>query len=539
MDATGAGSARAATAAASELTRRGAAELAELIARGEVLAAEAVEAHIARIDAVNPALNAVVVKRYDEARAEARAADERRARGELLGPLHGVPVTIKEAFDVVGTPATFGLRSLASRLAEHDDLYVARLRAAGAIVLGKTNVPQVLFYNETDNPVYGRTNNPWNLARTPGGSSGGEAAIIAAGGSPLGLGSDIAGSLRVPASYCGICSLRPTASRLPDLADFGMSHGQMAIVSQAGPMGRTTRDVALALRVLNGGSGGGDVQQAGALPRPLGNPDDVDLAGLRAAYFTDDGTLAPAPAVRRAVTEAAGMLAGRGAQVVEWRPPDPARVAHLVLGIFAADGARRIKRFIGRDPKDPRIAQLLLLAGLPRPVLGVLSGVLAATGQRSQRETVRAFGRHDTLHYWELVEAQQAYQREFARALDEDEGGPFDVIVCPAHSLPALPHGASKQIVTGGTYAILVNLLGYPAGIVPVTRVRPGEESDRKGSADVVLRAARQAERVSAGLPVGVQVIARPWREHVALAAMAAIEAGAHASGEHPGMPAI
>jgi Asp-tRNA(Asn)/Glu-tRNA(Gln) amidotransferase A subunit family amidase len=152
---------------------------------------------------------------------------------------------------------------------------------------------------------------------------------------------------------------------------------------------------------------------------------------------------------------------------------------------------------------------------------------------------VRVFGRHDTLHYWELVEAQQAYQWEFARALAEDEGGPFDVIVCPAHALPALPHGASKQIVTGGTYAILVNLLGYPAGIVPVTRVRLSEESDRQGSVDVVLRAARRAERGTAGLPVGVQVIARPWREHVALAALAAIEAGVRASGEHPGMPEL
>lgn len=538
MDAMAASGAKVGTAA-SELTRRGAAELAEMIARGEVSAAEVVEAHITRIEAVNPALNAVVVKRYDEARAEARTADLRRVRGELAGPLHGVPVTIKEAFDVVGTPATFGLRSRASRLAERDDLYVARLRAAGAIVLGKTNVPQVLFYNETDSPVYGRTNNPWNLARTPGGSSGGEAAIIAVGGSPLGLGSDIAGSLRLPAAYCGICSLRPTAGRLPDFADFGMSHGQAAILSQAGPMARSVRDVAQALRVLNGSSGGGGAQRVGELPRPLGNPDDVDLAGLRVAYFADDGTLTPAPGVRRAVTEAAGMLAGRGAQVVEWRPPDPERVAHLVLGIFAADGARRIKRFIGRDPKDPRIAQLLLLAGLPRPVLGLLSVLLAATGQRGQREMVRAFGRHDTLHYWELVEAQQAYQREFARALAEDEGGPFDVIVCPAHALPALPHGASKQIVTGGTYAILVNLLGYPAGIVPVTRVRPGEETERKSSADVVLRAARRAERGTAGLPVGVQVIARPWREHVALAALAAIEAGARASGEHPGMPEL
>ena len=514
------------------LTRLSATELAGRIARGELTAREAVEAHIARIEAVNAALNAVVVRRYDEARAEARAADERQARGEPLGPLHGVPITIKEAFAVTGTPATYGLRSRADPPAAEDDPYVARLRAAGAIILGKTNVPQVLLYNETDNPVYGRTNNPWDLARTPGGSSGGEAAILAAGGSMLGLGSDIAGSLRVPAAYCGICSIRPTAGRLPDFADFGMSPGQTAIASQAGPMARTVDDVALALGILNEGAH----PDAG---RPLGDPALVDLAELRVAYFSDDGILPVAPAVRRAVTEAAGMLAGRGAQVTEWQPPPMQQAADLLFGIFAADGAQRLRRFMGRDPKDPRIAQTVLLARLPRPVVVALGGLLALAGQRQQRAIVRTFGHRDTDHYWQLVAAQQTYQHDFAAALDSAEGGPFDLVICPAHALPALPHGASKNLITAGAYSIFVNVLGYPAGIVPVTRVRQGEESDRRGSADVVLRAARAAERGTAGLPVGVQVLARPWREHVALAAMRAIEAGALASGEHPGMPQI
>ncbi|HEY7094063.1 MAG TPA: amidase family protein, partial [Ktedonobacterales bacterium] len=183
--------------------------LAAAIARGEVSAAEAVEAHIERIEQVNGALNAVVVKRYDEARAEARAADEKRARGEPLGPLHGVPITIKEHLDLTGTPSTFGLSSRASILATQDDAWVARVRAAGATILGKTNVSQLLLYHESDNPVYGRTNNPWNLERSPGGSSGGQAAIIASGGSPLGLGTDIGGSIRVPATSCGIVGMKP------------------------------------------------------------------------------------------------------------------------------------------------------------------------------------------------------------------------------------------------------------------------------------------------------------------------------------------
>ncbi|MGH2486977.1 MAG: amidase, partial [Ktedonobacterales bacterium] len=181
--------------------------LAARITAGYLSAVEAVEAFIARIEQVNPAINAVVVKRYDEARAEAQAADARRAAGEPLGPLHGVPVTIKESLDLAGTPSTFGMPSRAHMLADADDVYVARLRAAGAIVLGKTNVAQALLYNESDNPVYGRTNNPWNVGRTPGGSSGGQAAIVAAGGAPLGLGTDLAGSIRTPSTYCGVVGM--------------------------------------------------------------------------------------------------------------------------------------------------------------------------------------------------------------------------------------------------------------------------------------------------------------------------------------------
>jgi fatty acid amide hydrolase len=519
------------TADAAALTRLSGIELAARIASGEVSAREAVEMHIARIEQVNPALNAVVVKCYDEARAEAWAADERRARGEPLGPLHGVPITIKEAFDLAGTPATYGLTSRAQTLAAQDDVYVARLRAAGAIILGKTNVPQLLLYNETDNPVYGRSNNPWNLERTPGGSSGGQAAIIAAGGSPLGLASDIAGSIRTPSTYCGIVGMRPTAGRMDDPANFGMPLGQRAIVSQAGAMARTVDDVALTLEILNGGRNP-EVEP----PMPLGDAATIDVSKLRVAYYTDDGTFAVAPAVRRAVVEAAGILAGQGAQVTEWRPPDVPAVLDLFFGILSADGGRGAAGMLRGSRRDARIGQLVALAGLPRAVVAPLVGLLRLAGQRTQAGILRNFGHRDTLHYWRLVEAQRAYQRRFLHALDSDEGGPFDVILCPAHSLPALPHGASKNLVLAGGYIVLYNVLGYPTGIVPVTRVRPGEETQRKRSLDAVEQAARKAELGSAGLPVGVQVVARPWREHVALAAMRAIESIARTHEDYPGL---
>lgn len=511
------------------LTRLSAVELARRIAGGELSAVEAVEAHIARIEEVNGRLNAVVVTRYDEARAEARVADERRARGTPLGPLHGVPITIKEAFDLAGTPATYGIPLRKDTLATADDLYVARMRQAGAIILGKTNVSQLLLYIESDNPLYGRTNNPWNLARTPGGSSGGQAAIIAAGGSPLGLASDIGGSIRVPAAFCGLVGLKPTAGRLEDPANFGVSPGQRAIVSQVGALARTVEDVALALEILNGGRG-----PAVEPPMPLGDLAAVNVANLRVAYYADDGTFAVSSAVRRAVIEAAGVLAGRGAQVVEWRPPNVPQAMDVFFGVLGVDGGRHARQMLRGSKKDARIALLLLLAARSRFSLGILRGLARAAGQRHLPAILRAFGGHSADAYFQLVQAQTTYRQQFAHALDTDDGGPFDLIVCPAASLPAIPHGASRDLVTAGGYAALYNVLGYPSGVVPFTRVRPDEATPRKRSLDRAEAAARTAEIGSAGLPIGVQLVARPWREHVALAAMRAIEAVASVRDDYP-----
>jgi fatty acid amide hydrolase len=513
------------------LTERSAVELAGLIAEKEVSSLEVVEAHIARIEEVNSALNAVIWKRYPEARAEARRADEALARGDRVGPLHGVPITIKEAFALAGSPATFGLQSRAQHMAAEDDIYVARLRQAGAIILGKTNVSQLLLYIESDNPVYGRSNNPWNLDRTPGGSSGGQGAIIAAGGSPFGLASDIGGSIRVPASFCGIAGLKPTAGRLPDPTDFGVSPGEQAIVSQAGVLARTVEDVELALEILDAGGTDAGARRDGALGA------EVDISSLRVAYYTDDGTLAVAPAVRRAVVEAAGVLAGKGAQVVEWRPPAVSEALDLFFGILSADGARGTRRTLSGSRVDPRIGQLVRLSGMPRPVVSGLERGLRILGQRSAAGMLRNFGYRDTFHYWGLVAAQDAYRRRFALALDSDDGGPFDLIICPATALPAFPHGGSKDLVIAGGYAVLYNVLGYPAGVVPVTHVQPDEESRRKRSRDGVERAARLAEQGSAGLPIGVQVVARPWREPVALAAMRAIQESVRSRPDFPKTP--
>ncbi|MBI3677985.1 MAG: amidase [Proteobacteria bacterium] len=515
----------------SDPCRMSAGALASAIAKGQLSAVEAVEAHIAQIEKVNPKLNAVVVKRYDAARNEAREADRKRAAGEPLGPLHGVPVTIKECIDVAGTPSTFGLEKRADVLATRDEVHVARVRNAGAIVLGKTNAGQLLLMLEASNPVYGQTNNPWSLARSPGGSSGGEGAIIAAHASPLGLGTDLGGSCRIPAAFCGIAGFKPTAGRTPDLGRYSVPLGQQGIASQVGVLARTASDIALGLSVINGPTGLNPFV-------PLGDYRQVDVSKLRVACFSDDGTFAPSPCVKRGVDEAAQILKSAGARVEPWQPPKMAHAADLYFGFLTADRGRGIMEFLRGQKRDPKLAALLFMMQRSHRTLVVLRALLRLFGQKGLVRNIRAFGYGDTLHYWRLVEAQMEYRAQFLAALDKD-GQPFDAILCPQSPLVAFTHGASANLGIPGSYSQLANLLGFPAGVVPVTRVKPGEETRRRSSIDGVQKTASQVEKESAGLPVGVQVIARPWQDHVALAVMATIENATSARGDFPAEPPL
>jgi fatty acid amide hydrolase len=288
-----------------------------------------------------------------------------------------------------------------------------------------------------------------------------------------------------------------------------------------GPLARRVEDLALALGILNGGN---DPEREP--PMPLGDFRGVDLGNLRVAYYEDDGVFAPAPGARRAVREAAEALRRKGARVAAWTPPEPLAVMRLMGGLLFADQGALMREMLGRDKPMPQITDLMTLARLPRPMLRALGGLLRAVGQSGMAANLGIFGSGDTADYWRAVEAQEAYRDSFRNSLDRDAGGPFDVILCPPHSLPAFRHGASRDLVLAGTYAAMYNVLGYPAGVVPVTRVRADEQEGRRPSRDKVEKAAWSAEQGSVGLPIGVQVVARPWREHVALAAMAAIEAG-------------
>lgn len=491
-------------------TRLGAAELARAIASRELSASTVVNAHIERIQRVNPSLNALVFERFDAARREAEHADRRARSGEALPPLHGVPITLKDSIDLAGAPSTFGVEALRAPLA-HDAAVVQRLREAGAIVLGKTNVAQLLLFLEADNPLFGRTLHPTHPERSCGGSSGGEGALIASLASPLGFGTDIGGSVRVPASFCGIVGFKPSAGRLVDLGRYSVPLGQTAITSQIGVLARSVEDAALGLRVA---IGSGDDQRG-----PLAAHAEVELAQLRVVVVEEDGILAPCPAARRAVREAAAALERSGARLVRARLPERVRANALFYAAMSADALSHGRRTLGKSRVDKRIQQLIDAATMPRALVEVM---LRATRRRKTLEMLGTFSDGSAASYFDTAIAIRDMREEALAAMPD-----ADLVLSPATALPAVRHGATAEVGTMGTYTSYWNVLGWPAGVVPFTRVRAGEESERPASADPCDKAARATELGSTGLPIGVQVAAKPHRDHVALAALACLERAA------------
>jgi len=442
--------------------------LARAIRAKEVSSEEVVDAYLQRIEEVNPKLNAVVQLTANAARAQARKADADLARGHIRGPLHGVPMTIKDNIETAGVICTGGTKGRASFVPTQDATVVARMRAAGAIMLGKTNLPELGLAYETDNLVYGRTNNPYDLSRTPGGSSGGEAAIIAAGGSPLGLGNDMGGSIRLPAHFCGIAGIKPTTGRVPRTGHFPWPTGWWDMLWQPGPMARFVEDLILTLHII----AGVDWRDSTVVPMPLGDPKKVDLKSLRIAFHTDNGIMPPTPETVKVVRKTAEVLSNAGMAVEEDRPWGIEQSYEIFFGLLAADGGAGVQ-------------MLLQMVGTTE-VHSWTQGLLEF--DRENAMTTAEFG--GLMLRWAMFNSSMLSFME-----------KYDVIICPVCAYPALPHGASVELdkVPAFSYTMAYNLTGWPG---------------------VVVRGGTSPE----GLPIGVQVVARPWREEVALAVAKHIE---------------
>src|ERR1022692_384019 len=351
-----------------DLTFLPAVSMAEQIRKKEIFPEELVDAHLAQIEKLNPRLNAFVQVDAERARQAARDAAFAVMNGATLGPLHGVPISIKSSFTVEGLRCEAGTRLRAGFVARQDAVLVTRLKNAGAIVLGTTNTPELLMAWETDNLLYGRTNSPWDLERTPGGSSGGEAAAIAAGMSAGGVGSDGGGSIRVPAHFSGICGLKPTPGRIPATGHFPASGGPFALIGVVGPMARTVADVKALFEVMQGPDDGDTC----AAPVPLRWPSDDEARKLRIGYFEDDGRTPVTSETRVAVRTAAQALRGAGFQVEPFRPSGLEEARALWKKFFVTVGGMLIRpMFHGREHDlSPVLKQFLQWSAAEPPLTG-------------------------------------------------------------------------------------------------------------------------------------------------------------------------
>ncbi len=496
--------------------RLSASELHRAFCRGDYSAVEILAA-FRRHNQDCRALNALVYPCWDEAEQHALQLDQRRARGEPLGELAAVPVTVKDCFALRETPSTMGLRYRAGMRDQHDAPLVAALRGADALLIGKSNVPQLMILHETDNPLYGKAVHPLDPLRSPGGSSGGEAALISSCCSAAGLGTDLGGSIRFPAHSCGIAGLKPTGRRLNAGGIFGNFSGQHELRVVPGPMARTVEDLDLLMRVWLGPNSERAMDQP---PVPWSDYRPVSLQGKRIAWWTEAEDFQVAPAIRRAVEMARDSLRDAGAQLIPWQPPRLNDVLDLYFSLLSADGGAGFRKLLRDEEIDYRVQKLIYFARLSSPFRWLtalwqrefrsrrLARILAAAGPRSGRSL------------WALQAKMLQYRHEFWRQFT---GHHFDALLFPTHALPAFTHGASEYLAFAGGSCYLANLLDWPAGVVPVTKVQPGEESDRKAN-DLLDAQARYVEQGSAGLPVGVQVCTPPYSEHLTLAIMAAIE---------------
>ncbi|MGB6974932.1 MAG: amidase [Terracidiphilus sp.] len=439
---------------------------------GAVSVVELAEAHLLQIARLNPRLNAFADFDAERVRAEARRLDETT---EPRGPLHGLPVTVKSSISTKGLRCEIGSLLHEGHVPREDAVVVARLRAAGALILGTTNCPEFLMAYETDNLLHGRTCNPWDVERTPGGSSGGESAAIAAGMSAGGLGSDSGGSVRQPAHFTGICALKPTPGRIPGQGHLPPCVGPFSVLGAIGPMARTMEDVSLLFRVLSGQ----DRHDPAGVPIALRQPSLEELRATPVGFFEDDGLVPVTPETREAVQAAARVLRAAGFRVEEFRPRMLEPLRRLWDKLFDQCGAMFYEPTI-RGKEDQ-------LSPIFREFLGIAASLEPLTAAQM-------------LDAWAELDVLRA---KALREMDE-----YPVWLCPVASVPAFRHGERSWTVEGQVVNYMdavrhtqwFNTLAAPAAVVPVGRSPEG-------------------------LPIGVQVVARPFEDEIALGIASVIDA--------------
>ncbi|KAN0132779.1 Amidase signature domain containing protein [Lactarius tabidus] len=502
------------------------------------------EAYLARAAQVQDATNCLTEVLFEEAREEARKLDAEFAKtGELQGPLHGVPISVKDMFNVKGFDSTIGYTRWGNKPAQEDAAAVATLRAAGAIIFTKTNVPQTLLAFESSNPLWGRTLNPYSAAHTAGGSSGGEGALLATDGAALGVGTDVGGSIRIPSGYCGIYGLKPGHGRVSYHGSIGPNPGFEAVHAVAGPMGRSVADLECMARVLFGKNGSGH----GYFPAPVPYRDVTLPEKLRFGYYLNDGTVKGSPACHRAVLETVEALRKAGHECFEIDSPDSAQALRLFTAITSADGYEKLTQHLGPDKKESALFLVTLGPRLPGFVRAAAGWVINTFIGDAKFASFLALSRKKTVRqYYDFVADKLAFERD-ARGLLWGGSPGLDAVIAPVQAVPAIPHGGCDRLAPLACATLLYNIIDSPVGVVPVTRVDPARDalSDdwraAPGNGSKLLEdelyGPKGAYDVHAmeGLPVGVQIVGEAWGEEKVLAVMHVVDAALGPRGFGPG----
>jgi amidase len=439
--------------------------ISQAIAAQQVKSVDVVRAFLDRIEKVNPALNAVVFSTAEHAMKHAEKADLDVKNGAQLGKMHGVPITIKDSLDTKDAITTWGTMGRADFRPGADATCVKRLREAGAIIMGKTNTPEFTLSFQTNNLVYGKTNNPFDPARTPGGSSGGAAAIIASGASPMDIGTDTGGSIRLPSHFCGIAGIKPTTGRVPCTGNALPSSGLIAPLSQPGPMARYVEDLTLILGVI----AGPDNIDPHCIPAHLGDPAAVDMNQLRIAFHTDNGICTPDPAIAASITQVMALLAEHGFTATETRPSGLEMAGFINSRVFSADNGEMVDALLA-DCRTETPSEVIL-----RNLHGPGTGL-------------------DAREFAQVINLWHNYKSSMLSFFDD-----YDVLICPVNAHTAIQHDAVEDMAAY-TYTSAYNLTGWPGAVV-----RSGQDE--------------------LGLPIGVQILASPFREDRCLAVASWLEA--------------
>ncbi len=519
--------------------------LLQMLKSNEVTSEQILVTYMQRAATIGKDLNLLADVNYEDALAEARRCDKLRKENPSAckGELFGLPMSVKDCFRLKGTVVTGGMACRANDVDSEDGLLLKVLKGEGAIPFIKSNIPQVMMSNETSNYIWGQAKNPWNQGRTVGGSSGGEGGLLASRCSPLGIGNDIGGSIRIPAMCCGVVGLKPTAERISTagtMKTVPMLDNLLNLKVATGPLTKSVRDVNLLMKALLNGAAHktAELRERDAFYIRKQWEEEVALSKpkqLRIGYYKSVDFSPTSLANQRAVEEAVQALKKQGHQLVEVELPNAEELILVFFEIVSAEGdAQFLKDGTLGEKTIPDYDRAIVAAQLPNCLRGIMKVLLTAVGEERNGKIARVAGKKSAYEFLCMVERQKELKDKFFRFWQDQK---LDALLSPGFTYPAQKLGDAKDLLIGACYTFIFNVLNLPTGAVPVTLVKEGEDVFPKNMTkyhDLGFKKMNETLKGSVGMPVSVQLSTLPFEEEKCVAIMAQLEESIQFVKNHP-----